>query len=65
LEAVIKNPGGMWLPAKVIISYNGLEYFQKYVDKRYLLKHLILVTNNFGPDKVSIYGYVEEKTMVK
>ncbi len=56
-----KKPGGMWLPAKVIISYNGLEYFQKYVDERYLLKHLIFVTNNFGPDKVNVYGYVEEK----
>ena len=56
-----KGPGDMWLPAKVSISYDGLEYFVKYVDKHYNLKYLILVTNNFGPDKLNIYGYIEEK----
>ncbi len=59
-----QGPGDMWLPAKVSISYDHLENFQHYVDKRYLLKYLILVTNNFGPDKLNIYGYVEEKAIV-
>ncbi len=57
-----RAPGDMWLPAKVMLSYKGLEYFQKFVDDRYRLKYLILVTNNFGPDKLNIYGYIEEKT---
>ena len=56
-----KGPGDMWLPAKVAISYEGLEPFQKYVDDLYELKYLILVTNNFGPDKLTVYGYIEEK----
>lgn len=59
-----QGPGGMWLPAKVTISYEMLDEFQKYVDERYLLKYLILVTNNYGPDKISIYGYVEEKSLI-
>ena len=59
-----KGPGGMWLPAKVSISYEMLDDFQKYVDKRYHLKYLILVTNNYGPDKINIYGYVEEKNLI-
>ncbi len=56
-----KGSGDMWLPAKVAIGYEGLENFEKYVDDRYNLKYVILVTNNFGPDKVNVYGYVEEK----
>jgi DNA-binding beta-propeller fold protein YncE len=57
-----KAPGDMWLPAKIAISYDDNEYFQKYVNDRYTLKYVILVTNNFGPDKVNVYGYIEEKT---
>ena len=56
-----KKPGDMWLPAKVIIDYDNLEYFQQYVNDRYLLKYLIFVTNQYGPDKISVYGYVNEK----
>ncbi|MEN8247291.1 MAG: 6-bladed beta-propeller [Bacteroidota bacterium] len=55
-----EGPGDMWLPAKVSISYTGLEYFEQYVDSHYELQYLILVTNNFGPDKLSIYGYIKE-----
>lgn len=56
-----KKPGDMWLPAKVIIDYNNLEYFQKYVYEGFDLKYLIFVTNQYGPDKVNVYGFVEEK----
>ncbi len=55
------GPGDMWLPAKVIIDYDNLEYFQKYVYKDFDLKYLIFVTNQYGPDKISVYGFVEEK----
>ena len=56
-----KGPGDMWLPAKVIIDYDNTKYFEKYVDKRFKLKYLILVSNNFGTDKINVYGYVEPK----
>lgn len=56
-----KEPGGMWLPAKIAISYENLDLFQKYVDKRFNLKFLLFVTNNFGPRKINVYGFVEEK----
>jgi DNA-binding beta-propeller fold protein YncE len=59
-----QGPGDMWLPAKVSISYEGLEYFQKYVDDNYTLKYLVLVTNNFGPDRLNVYGYIEEKSTI-
>lgn len=53
--------GDMWLPADVTISYKGLEYFSKYLDDSFILKYLIFVTNQYGPDKLSVYGFVETK----
>ena len=54
-----QGSGDMWLPAKVTLDYQNLSYFQKYVDRRFNLKYLIYVTNQFGPDKVNVYGFVE------
>jgi DNA-binding beta-propeller fold protein YncE len=51
--------GDMWLPAKVVIDYDNLSYFQKYVNPRFHLVYLIFVTNQYGPDKLSVYGFVE------
>lgn len=56
-----QGAGDMWLPAKVIIDYDNVEYFQKYIDKRFNLKYLVLVSNNFGPDKINVYGFIEPK----
>lgn len=53
-----KGPGDMWLPAKVIIDYDNINYFQKFVDPSYELKYVILVSNQYGPDKLNIYGHV-------
>lgn len=54
--------GDMWLPADVTISYSSLESFSKFVDESFDLKYLIFVTNQYGPDKVSVYGFVQPKT---
>ncbi|MFZ4399135.1 MAG: 6-bladed beta-propeller [Bacteroidales bacterium] len=54
-----KSQGDMWLPAKVSLDYDNLDYFQKFVDRDYKLKYLVLVTNQFGPDKLNIYGAIE------
>ena len=56
-----KGPGDLWLPAKVVIDYDNLDYFRKYVDPGYDLKYLVLVTSQFGPDKLNIYGAIEKK----
>ncbi|MEI6575405.1 MAG: hypothetical protein WCO63_04430 [Bacteroidota bacterium] len=53
-----KGPGDLWLPAKVIVDYDNLSYFKKYVDPGFTLKYLIFVTNQYGPDKINVYGAV-------
>jgi hypothetical protein len=53
-----RSHGDMWLPADVMVSYTGLEYFIRFVDPSFSLKYLIFVTNQYGPDKVNVYGFV-------
>ena len=55
------GPGDMYLPAQITIDYNNIKYFEDLVDKRYKLKYLILVSNQYGPEKISIYGKIELK----
>jgi sugar lactone lactonase YvrE len=56
-----KGPGDMWLPARVIIDYDNIKYFTKYVDSKYDLNYLIIVSNQYGPDKINVYGGVSLK----
>jgi len=56
-----EGDGAMWLPAAVEISYENLSFFQPYVGESFELKYLIYVTNQYGPAKVNVYGFVEEK----
>ncbi|MDF1575187.1 MAG: hypothetical protein P1P86_08370 [Bacteroidales bacterium] len=56
-----KGAGAMWLPAAVEISYENLSFFEPYVDDSFVLKYLIYVTNQYGPAKVNVYGFVEQK----
>jgi DNA-binding beta-propeller fold protein YncE len=55
--------GAMGLPAAVEVSYENLSYFEPYVDESFQLKYLVYVTNQYGPAKVNVYGFVEEKTV--
>jgi len=50
-------PGMMNLPAKVIIDYDHVELFQKYAVEGANIEFLVLVTNQYGPNKVSVYGF--------
>lgn len=58
-----KGAGAMWLPAAVEISYENLSYFEPYVDESYTLKYLIFVSNQYGPAKINVYGFVKEKSL--
>lgn len=54
--------GDMWLPAQIRISYDDLELYEAYVDPRFELEYVILVTNQYGPDRLNVYGFVSPRT---
>ena len=51
--------GELLLPAAVKVDYDNLGYFQTFVSPEYRLRYLILVTSQFGPSKISVYGFIE------
>lgn len=57
-----KGPGYLYLPAKVCIDYENTKYFEKYLYPDFDLKYLIYVTNQYGPDKIVVYGFVTQKS---
>ena len=56
-----EKAGDFLLPAKVAIDYDNLEYFRDYVDARFQVEYLVLVTSQFGPHAVSVLAYGSEK----
>lgn len=56
-----EGDGGLILPAKVIIDYDNVKYFQQYVDPSLDLKYLVFVTSQYGPNLINVYGRVEKK----
>ena len=55
------QPGSMVLPAGVSIDYDHLKLFKDKVAPGHKLEYLILVTNQLGPEKVSVYGFLKEQ----
>lgn len=58
-----KEPGYMYMPASVCIDYDNVDLFKKYAVDGAELEFLILVTNQFGPHKVSVYGFGQFPTV--
>lgn len=52
---------GMTLPAKVIVDYDDVNLFQKEAAPGFKIDYLLVVTNQFGPRKVAIYGFGHKK----
>jgi DNA-binding beta-propeller fold protein YncE len=53
------HPGGLNLPAKVVIDYDNVDLFADRVAPGYKVKYLVLVTSQYGPNKVSVFGFLE------
>ncbi len=51
------KPQNINLPAKVFIDYDNISYFQKYAKPGFEIEYLILVTSQFGNNKLNIYGF--------
>jgi DNA-binding beta-propeller fold protein YncE len=56
------EPGKMYLPAKVKIDYDNVALFADRVAPGHELEYLILVTNQYGPNKISVYGFLKQDT---
>lgn len=51
--------GELVLPASVKLDYDHVRYFQKYVAPGHQCEYLILVTSQFGPNLVNVYGFLK------
>jgi len=53
--------GSMNMPTAVAVTTDNLAYYQSLAAPGFILEQVIIVTNQFGDDKVSIYGLGEMK----
>ncbi len=49
--------GDINLPADVSVDYDNVKYFQTYADPKFKLEYVILVSSQFGVNKINIYGF--------
>lgn len=54
--------GTMNLPAGIAVSKDNLEYYQSLADPSFLVETVVFVTNQYGPNKLAIYGMGRAKT---
>ena len=51
------EPGMMNLPAKIILDYDNVQFFQRYAVDGASIEFLVLVSNQYGSNKISVYGF--------
>ena len=51
------EPGMMNLPAKIVLDYENVDLFQQYAVEGANIEFLVLVSNQYGPNKISVYGF--------
>ena len=51
------EPGMMNLPTKIVLDYDNIEYFKQYAVEGANIEFLVLITNQYGPNKISVYGF--------
>ena len=51
------HPGAMYLPAGITVTDADLDIFSRYVHPAFEAQRLVLVTNQFGDNKISVYAF--------
>jgi sugar lactone lactonase YvrE len=51
------EPGMMNLPAAIVLDQETVGLFERYAVAGADIEFLVIVTNQYGPNKVSVYGY--------
>jgi len=49
------------LPAKVVVDYDDVPFFEHYASPQFKVEHLVIIINQIGPHKVSVYGFGHKK----
>lgn len=57
-------PGAMNLPVGIAVTDTGLEYFQSRVHPGFEVKRIVVVANQFGDGKISVYAMGERRATV-
>ncbi len=52
---------GLNLPAKVLLDYDDVGFFQSYAAPDFQVEHLVIVMNQYGNRKVSVFGFGHKK----
>jgi hypothetical protein len=55
--------GNLLLPAKVALDYDNVKYFERFLAPGFEPKYLILVSAQFGPRRVNVFAYGQQKGM--
>ena len=56
------GPGTFYMPATIWIGEEGLELFKDRIAPDFVAKKLIIVTSQFGPNKVSFFAFGRSKS---
>lgn len=51
------SPGSLYLPAALFVDTKNMEYFQRYVDKDFEIKYLVIASSLLGNKRLNIYGF--------
>ncbi|HDZ68944.1 MAG TPA: 6-bladed beta-propeller [Phycisphaerales bacterium] len=51
------RPGMMNLPADIVLDYDNVELFREYAVEGAKIEFLVLVSNQFGLNKINVYGF--------
>jgi len=54
------GPGDLYLPAKIRIDYDNVGLFADRVAPGHEIEYLILVTSQYGPNKINVYGFLKQ-----
>jgi len=54
-------PGELYLPAKVAIDYENIDFFRGFAAPQFEIEYLVVATNQFGNHMVSVFAYGKAK----
>ena len=52
-----RRPGTLTLPAAITIDYDNVKLFQKYAVAGAKIEFLVLISSQYGPNKINVYGF--------